>query len=121
MELNLCPRCSGWLRVTKKECRKCGLKLEADFQENPLVSLAREEQDFLLDFVICRGNFKALSQKLGLTYPTVRSYLDRIIAKMESLSHSITADEVLDGIGQGRINPEEGIKKLRKLKEGRNS
>ena len=116
MKLNLCPHCQSWLRVRKKVCRSCGLQLEADFEEDPLTILAREEQDFVLDFVLCGGNFKVVCERLGLTYPTARSYLDRIIRKLEALSQSTTAEEILEAIDRGDIRPEEGIEKLKKLK-----
>ncbi|MCA9423454.1 MAG: DUF2089 family protein, partial [Candidatus Omnitrophica bacterium] len=109
--------CSGWLRIKKKECHRCGLQLEANFNESPLVVLAREEQDFILDFVFCGGNFRALSMKLGLTYPTVRGHLDRIISKLETIASLENVDGILEAIDQGKIRPDEGIKKLRKLKE----
>jgi len=118
MKMNLCPHCQGWLTVRKKQCSSCGLQLEAEFEESPLVTLAREEQDFIVEFVLSGGNFKALSEKLGLTYPTTRTYLDRIIHKLEALTRYRTADEILAAIERGEIQPEEGIEKLRKLPRG---
>jgi hypothetical protein len=116
MKLNLCPNCKSWLRIKKKQCRHCGLQLEADFEENPLVMLSREEQDFILDFVLCGGNFKALSEKLGASYPTLRSYLDTIIAKLRQMSDMVNAGDILEAIDEGKIRPEEGIEKLKKLR-----
>ena len=119
MKMNLCPQCQGWLTIRKKECRNCGLQLEADFDESPLVTLAREEQDFVLEFVLCGGSFKALSERLGLTYPTTRGYLDRIIHKLEVIGHSRTVKDLRGAIDRGEIRPDEGIEKLRKLHKGR--
>jgi hypothetical protein len=116
MRINLCPNCKGWLRTRKKWCERCGLQLEAEFDENPLVMLSREEQDFLLDFILSSGSFKALSEKLGLSYPTVRSYFDTIVGKLEQVAGAETAAEILDAIDKGKIRPEEGIEKLRKLR-----
>ncbi len=118
MKMNLCPHCQGWLTTQKKKCSSCGLQLEADFEESPLVMLAREEQDLIVEFVLAGGNFKALSEKLGLTYPTTRTYLDKIIHKLHVLSRSPTAEEILDAIERGEILPEDGIEKLRKLPRG---
>ena len=121
MKMNLCPHCSGWLKVTKKQCQQCGLQLEADFEENPLVTLSGEEQEFILNFILCGGSFKALAERTGDTYPTLRSYFDRIVMKLETLSSANSVDDILEAIDQGRIRPEEGIEKLKRLKakEGR--
>lgn len=118
MELNLCPHCRGWLAVRKKQCRSCGLMLEAEFDENPLTLLAREEQDFLLDFILAGGSFKALSERLGLTYPTTRSYFDRIADKLRAIGRAETAEGILAAIDRGEIRPEEGIEKLKRIRRG---
>lgn len=118
MKLNICPTCGGYLRIRKKECTHCHLQLETDFEENPLVMLAREEQDFLLDFILVRGNFKTLCERLGLTYPTARVYLDRIVDKLERLAGARTAEKILEAIDRGEIRPEEGIEKLKKMRKG---
>ena len=118
MKFSTCPNCKGALRIIKKRCSKCGLQLEADFDENPLVLLPREEQDFLLEFILCGGSFKALAEKLGVTYPTVRSHLDRIISRLGEVDKSSIVDRILNDIDQGRIKPEEGIEKIKQIKEG---
>jgi hypothetical protein len=118
MEMNLCPHCHGWLTVRKKQCRSCGLMLETEFEESPLTLLAREEQDFLLDFILAGGSFKALSERLGLTYPTTRTYYDRIVEKLRAIAHAETADGILAAIDRGEIRPEEGIEKLKKIRRG---
>lgn len=117
MRLNLCPSCGGYLRPVKKVCMKCALELGGQFDENPIVLLAREEQDFLLDFVRARGNFTLLCEQLDLTYPTARSYLDRIIGKLETLSLATTSRQIIDAIDRGEIRPEEGIEKLKRLRK----
>ena len=115
MKMSGCPHCGGILQVLKKKCRQCGLLLEADFNENPIVLLARDEQDFLLDFIICGGNFKALGEKRGVTYPTLRSHLDRIIEKLKELGSLMSADDILDAIDKGTLKPDEALRHLKKI------
>jgi hypothetical protein len=119
MKIDTCPQCQGVLRTKKKECTQCGLKLETNFDDNPLSQLTREEQDYILEFVLSGGNFKALAEKQDLTYPTLRLRLDRIISKLESITKVSHADKILDAVDRGELKPEEGIQKLKKLKEGR--
>ena len=119
MKLDQCPQCQGVLKVKKKQCIKCGLQLETDFDENPLLLLTREEQDFILEFILTGGNFKSLAEKLDLTYPTLRLRLDKIITKLDSTSKVLSAEKILDAIDKGELKPEEGIQQLKQIKEGR--
>jgi len=103
--------------MTQKQCLNCGLRLEGNFEENPLTMLTSREQDFLLEFILVGGNFKALGEKLNLTYPTLRSYLDKIIERLNAFRKVGTSEGIIDAIDRGEITPDEGIKKLRKFKE----
>ena len=116
MRIDYCPECQGPLKTRKKQCSRCGLGLEALFDESPLAALSSKEQSFVLNFVLCGGNFKAMSEILGLTYPTLRSRLDRIIARLEREVECMSSDQILDAIDRGEINPQEGIEKLKQLK-----
>lgn len=120
MKINECPHCKGLLRIKKKKCQNCGLNLEADFDENPMMMLPRKEQDFLLDFILCGGNFKALGEKLGLTYPTLRSHLDRIIDQLKDFQKTMSTEGILDALDRGELSPEQGIERLKKIKGGMN-
>jgi hypothetical protein len=113
MKLHNCPTCTEPLRVTAKRCDVCALELRADFEEGPLVSLSRDEQEFLLEFILCGGNFRALSERLDLTYPTLRSRLDRIIARLQQAAP--TPDQILDEVSGGALSPDEAIRELRKI------
>ena len=93
------------------------MSLEGDFDENSLILLPREDQDFLLEFILCGGNFSNLTQKIGLTYPTLRSRLDRIIGELRKLESAERADDIINSIDQGKISPEAAINKLKKLKK----
>lgn len=47
--------------------------------------LSEEDLAFLKRFVIASGSLKELAQAYGITYPTVRLRLDRLIAKVKVL------------------------------------
>jgi hypothetical protein len=46
-------------------------------------SLEEEDLTFLKRFVLASGSLKALAEAYGISYPTVRLRLDRLIAKIE--------------------------------------
>ena len=119
MKLDICPQCRGTLRAVKKECLACGLKLEADFEEGPLALLSGAEHGFILDFVLCGGSLKALGERRGLSYPTVRSRLDRIIERLQEIQASVSAEGIIDAVDRGELPPGEAARRLRRLKRER--
>jgi hypothetical protein len=45
--------------------------------------LSHEDLTFVKRFVLCSGSLKELAQAYGVSYPTVRLRLDRLIAKIQ--------------------------------------
>ena len=77
-----CPSCGGKLHVQTMCCPECETKIEGDYPLPTLMRLSDDDQIFICDFVKCSGSLKEMSQKLGLSYPTVRNRLDDIIATL---------------------------------------
>lgn len=80
-----CPSCGGELVVTGLSCAQCGTAISGSFTLPPLLRLNAADLAFATDFVKCGGSLKGMSQKLGLSYPTVRNLLDDVIAKITAL------------------------------------
>jgi hypothetical protein len=114
MKLHQCPQCQGRLTVVAKKCGDCGLELRSEFDEGPFARLSPAEQDFLHQFILASGNFKALGERLDLTYPTLRGRLDRIIAKLEPPTGA-SPDEILDAVERGIVSPDGAIARLEKM------
>ena len=51
-----------------------------------IAQLNEEELRFLRRFVLGSGSLKAVAEEYGVSYPTVRARLDRLIAKIEAAS-----------------------------------
>jgi hypothetical protein len=47
--------------------------------------LAPAERDFVVEFVKASGSLKDMARRLQVSYPTVRSRLDELIARIEEL------------------------------------
>lgn len=57
-----------------------------------LEALDEEDLAFLKRFVLTSGSLKALCDEYGVSYPTVRSRLDRLIAKVQAADDPKVAD-----------------------------
>ena len=55
-----------------------------DPQQPWLEALDEEDQTFLKRFVLSSGSLKALCDEYGVSYPTLRARLDRLIAKVQA-------------------------------------
>ena len=62
--------------------------MHIDFVKEPLPPwlqvLDEEDQQFLKRFVLSSGSLKALCDEYGVSYPTLRARLDRLIAKVKA-------------------------------------
>jgi len=78
-------------------------------RRHPLEQLDPSEQEFVLRFVLLSGSLKELARAYGVSYPTLRARLDRLIARLRQLCDGRPADpfaEVLgDLVERGEITP----------------
>ena len=67
------------------------------------------EQDLLLEFVLVSGSLKALAKSYGVSYPTIRARLDRLIERVEALrgegGEDLLANKLADLVETGSITP----------------
>ena len=57
-----------------------------------LEALGEDDVQFMKRFVLASGSLKALAEEYGVSYPTVRGRLDRLIAKVKAADDSSEAD-----------------------------
>jgi hypothetical protein len=112
-----CPGCSAALQVARLSCPRCAMQLEGSFQIPPLLRLPPEDLEFVVAFVRESGSLKAMAQRLGQSYPTIRNRLDGIIAKLSDVGRDADAlrHEILDAISKGEMTAEEGARRLREV------
>jgi hypothetical protein len=60
-------------------CEACGIAVRGAFAATPLSSLPTEHQRFIEMFVLASGNLKEIASLAGVSYPTVRNRLDKVI------------------------------------------
>ncbi|WP_339730737.1 DUF2089 family protein [uncultured Gimesia sp.] len=62
--------------------------------EHPLLSLDQENLEFVLQLVLASGSLKELARYYGISYPTVRARLDKLIVRLELIVESREQDEM---------------------------
>lgn len=91
-----------------------GIAIEGDFELPPLAQLTLEDQIFVTAFMRCQGSIKDMEELFGISYPTVKSRLNKISEKLEfvEINPPASSNEVLSQLEKGEISVEDAIKKL---------
>jgi hypothetical protein len=75
----------------------------------PLRQLSDDDLEFVQRFVLASGSLKDLAAEYGVSYPTIRARLDKLLDRLKSLVAGRPRDpmsELLaDLIGRGEIAP----------------
>jgi hypothetical protein len=100
-----CPYCGGAMAVTRMACENCHVAIEAAFPMSRLASLPVEHQRFIEMFVLAGGNLKEIAEQVGVSYPTIRSRLDKVI---ESLRNEIAKTQRVKGNVLDAVEPGKG-------------
>lgn len=110
-----CPVCESDMAVSELTCESCGTSVRGRFQIPDLCRLPDDLYQFLLVFVKNRGVIRDVEKELGISYPTVRSRLDMVLAALgygEQVAGS-DSNQVIEMLERGEITPEEAEKMLR--------
>ena len=112
-----CSYCGGQMRVTRLTCEECDLGLEGDFHTPRLARLSLEEQQFVELFILSSGSLKAVAETVGISYPTVRNRLDKLIERLDEARNrdQLRKRRILDDIEAGRIKPKRGMRMIEAL------
>ena len=81
----ICPSCESELKISKLHCSECGTEVVGNYNLPLFVRLSEDERGFILEFVKASGSLKNMSERLKLSYPTVRNILDDIIEKVTKM------------------------------------
>lgn len=119
-QLQECPVCSSALMVSEYHCPGCETVIRGRFLplSGRLGRLSREDQEFIEHFVRSRGSIKEMEKILGVSYPTVRGMLNRVIESMgyqDDAYREVHVDrqEILRKLEQGEIRADEAAAQLR--------
>jgi hypothetical protein len=114
---NSCPYCSHSMSVSRMTCHACGISVEGAFPTPRLTNLPTEHQRFIEIFVLAGGNLKQIADQAGVSYPTVRSRLDKVI---DSLRQQIAETQevrgtILDAVSESKRATDEAARIIKSV------
>ncbi len=65
-------------------------------REHPLLKLKEDDLDFIVQFVLASGSLKEMAELHGVSYPTIRASLDRVIEELRLRQQGETRDEMTE-------------------------
>ena len=104
------------VRLTDKD-----IAIEGSFELPQLARLDMEDQIFITAFVRSHGSIKEMERIFGVSYPTIKSRLNRIAESLEFVetnpvpSKSEAKAEILERLQQGEITAEDAIREMEAL------
>ena len=91
-----------------------GVAIEGEFELPQLAQLSLEDQVFVTAFVRSHGSIKEMERVFGVSYPTIKSRLNRIgqsLAFVETDPAPSRAD-VIDRLRRGEIDASQALREL---------
>ncbi len=112
-----CPYCQESMTVSRMTCHACEITVEAAFPTARLANLPVEHQRFIEIFILGSGSLKEIAEQTGVSYPTVRSRLDKVIAALrEEIGRTQkTKGSILDAVSEGKLSPDSAAKLIKSI------
>lgn len=83
----VCPSCDHTLNVSQMKCPSCATQVNGDYELPVLLKLSREDQEFVVNFLLSSGSIKEMAKQAELSYPTMRNKMDDLIEKVKKLQN----------------------------------
>lgn len=84
-----CPSCQSSLGVKRLFCASCGTEVEGQYDMPALLKLPKEDQEFIINFVLTSGSLKKMAGLMNRSYPLVRNRLDEVIENLKANGHEL--------------------------------
>ncbi|MBO3731785.1 DUF2089 domain-containing protein [Glycomyces niveus] len=91
-----------------------GIAVEGAFELPQLAQLSVEDQVFVTAFVRCHGSIKEMERTFGISYPTVKSRLNRIGQALDFVETDPAPSraDVIDRLRRGEITADQALAEL---------
>ena len=101
------------------------IAIEGRFELPQLARLNSDDQVFVTAFIRCHGSIKEMERIFGVSYPTIKSRLNRIAQSLEFVETDIapsnadirntTRNTIMDRLKAGEISAADAIRELEAL------
>jgi hypothetical protein len=94
-----------------------GVAIEGDFELPQLAQLNVENQVFVTAFVRCHGSIKEMERIFGVSYPTIKSRLNRITQMLDFVDTDPAPSraDIIDRLRRGEITAQQALSELEGL------
>jgi|SRR5580692_6375385 hypothetical protein len=91
-----------------------GVVVEGQFEPPQLAQLSADDQVFVAAFVRSHGSIKEMERIFGVSYPTIKSRLNRIAEHLDfvDIDPAPTGADVVDRLRRGEISVQEALAEL---------
>jgi hypothetical protein len=91
-----------------------GVAIEGEFEPPQLAQLSLEDQVFVTAFIRCHGSIKEMERIFGVSYPTIKSRLNRIAQVLDfvEMDPAPSAADVIGRLRRGEINAQQALTEL---------
>src|SRR6476646_3875736 len=88
-----------------------GVAIEGQFELPQLAQLSVEDQVFVTAFVRCHGSIKEMERTFGVSYPTIKSRLNRIAQRLDfvDVDPGPSPADVIDRLRRGEISAQDAL------------
>ncbi|NUR89498.1 MAG: DUF2089 domain-containing protein [Nonomuraea sp.] len=102
------------LVVERVRLADSGIAIEGAFELPQLAQLAVEDQVFVMAFVRCHGSIKEMERIFGVSYPTIKSRLNRIgqLLDFVETDPAPARSDVIERLRRGEITTEQALSEL---------
>jgi len=83
---------------------------ETGTRAHPLDALSDEDREFVVRFVMASGSLKEVARQYGVSYPTIRTRLNRLIERLRLLTEGRPIDPMAEllseSVDRGQMPPD---------------
>jgi hypothetical protein len=100
--------------VERVRLNNTGIVIEGQFEPPQLAQLSADDQVFVAAFVRSHGSIKEMERIFGVSYPTVKSRLNRIAEHLDFVDTdpAPAGADVIDRLRRGEISAQEALAEL---------
>ncbi len=102
--------------VTSIRLKDEDISINGEFELPLLTRLSYEDQVFVGEFIRSHGSIKHMEQAFGVSYPTIKSRLNRIAQQLQlvEIQTPSETEEIISQLERGEITSKEALERLKR-------